>query len=154
LASVSNFMANEWDRSHAQKRGGGDMTLPLDFESGEARYSLEPSHEITPEALFERQWALALLDRVLTRLRGEYARKGQAARFERLRPFLTGGQERGAYEQLAQGLGMTEGAAKTAVHRLRRSYGELVRDEIAAIVADPADLESEISFLLAALSGA
>ncbi len=151
LASTTNFLMNEWDRTSAQKRGGGAPALSLDFEVGEARYCREPSHGLTPEALFERQWALALLDRVLARLREEYSRKKQESHFDRLRPFLTGEQERGQYQQLAFELNATEGAARTAVHRLRRRYGELVREEISATVADPKEVDGEIGFLLAAL---
>jgi RNA polymerase sigma-70 factor (ECF subfamily) len=94
---------------------------------------------------------LALLDRVFARLREEYHRKGQESHFDRMRPFLTGDQERGRYQQLAVELNATEGAARTAVHRLRRRFGELVRDEISATVADPAEVEGEIAFLLTAL---
>jgi len=151
LASVSNFLANEWDRSNALKRGAGAPLLALDFHSGEARFSREPWHGLSPDALFERQWALTLLDRVLARLGDEYAGKGQAPHFERMRALLTESHERGSYGQVAADLHMTEGAARTAVHRLRRQYGELLREEIAALVAGPDEVEGEIRFLLAAL---
>ncbi len=124
---------------------------PLDFEAGEARYSREPTDGLTPEALFERHWALALLDRVLAHLREEYDRKGRGTHFERMRPFLTGDQERGSYEQLASAMNTTERAARIGVHRFRRRYGQLVREEIAATVAGPAEVEGEIRFLLDAL---
>ncbi len=151
LASVANFITNEWDRSQAQKRGGGEATLSLDFEAGEARYHHEPYYELTPEALFEKQWALTVLDGVLAQLRQDYARKGQAAHFDRLRIFLTGDQDRGEYHRLAAELNLNEPAVRTAVHRLRRRYAELIRDTIAATVADPSEVEGEIRFLLAAL---
>lgn len=151
LASVSNFLANEWDRSHAQKRGGGDATLSLDFETGEARYCHKLCNELTPEVLFEKQWALTVLDGVLAELRRDYARKGQVAQFDRLRFFLTGDQRRGDYHQLVTELDMSEPAVRTAVHRLRRRYAELIRDTIAATVADSEEVEGEIRFLLAAL---
>jgi RNA polymerase sigma-70 factor (ECF subfamily) len=151
LASVTNFLANEWDRSQAQKRGCGLATLSLDFAAGEARYHHEPCHELTPEALFERGWAIAVLDRVLERLRAEHSHKGQAAQFDRLQVFLTGDQDRGSYDEVARSLNVSEGAVRTAVHRLRRRYGELVREEIEGIVGDPGEVEGELRFLLAAL---
>jgi RNA polymerase sigma factor (sigma-70 family) len=151
LASLTNFLSNEWDRSQAQKRGGGMPILPLDFEAGEVRYHHEPCHELTPEALFERGWAIAVLDRVLERLRAEHSHKGQAAQFDRLQVFLTGDQDHGSYDEVARSLNVSEGAVRTAVHRLRRRYGELVREEIEGIVGDPGEVEGEIRFLLAAL---
>jgi DNA-directed RNA polymerase specialized sigma24 family protein len=154
LASVTNFLANEWDRSQAQKRGGGCPALSLDFQAGETRYHIEPCHELTPEALFERQWALAVLDLVLARLREEFSRKGQAAQFDRLQVFLTGDQDHGSYDRAARDLNLSDGAARTAVHRLRRQYAELVREEIQLIVGDPDEVEGEIRFLLAALGQA
>jgi RNA polymerase sigma-70 factor (ECF subfamily) len=151
LASLSNFLANEWDRSQAQKRGGGAPTLSFDFENGEEQYHREPSHELTPEAVFERQWAMALLDHVLGRQQEEYARRGQAAQFELLKVFLTGDQDRGSTQEMATQLDMSDAAVRTAVHRLRRRYGELLREEIAATVADANEVDAEIRFLLAAL---
>ena len=151
LASVTNFLANEWERSQAQKRGGGEAALSLSFEAGEARYRHEPHHDLTPEALFEKQWALAVLDGVLAALRQEHVRKGQAAQFDRLRVFLTGDQDRGEYHQLAAELNLSEPAARTAVHRLRRRYAELIRDTVTDTVADPEQVEGEIRFLLAGL---
>ena len=151
LASVTHFLANEWDRSQAQKRGGDCVTLSFDFEAGEERYHREPYHQLTPEALFERQWAMALLDRVLGRQREEHARRGQAAQFDLLKAFLTGDQDRGSTREVTAQLDMSDAAVRTAVHRLRRRYAELVREEIAATVADPEEVDGEIRFLLAAL---
>jgi DNA-directed RNA polymerase specialized sigma24 family protein len=151
LASVTNFLANEWDRSQAQKRGGGCAIFSFDFDIGEEQYHREPYHELTPEALFERQWALALLERVLARHREEYNRRGQAAQFDLLKVFLTGDPERGLHRQLAATLNMSDAAVRTAVHRLRHRYAELLREEIAATVADPDEVDAEIRFLLAAL---
>ena len=151
LASVTHFLSNEWDRSTAQKRGGTCPTFSLDFEASEERYHREPFHEITPETLFERQWALAALDHVLARLREEYARKGQSAQFDLLRVFLTGDQDRGSYDEVARTLALSAAAVKTAVHRLRRRYAELIREEVAATVAGPDEVDDEIRFLLAAL---
>jgi DNA-directed RNA polymerase specialized sigma24 family protein len=152
LVSVTHFLANEWDRSQAQKRGGNSITLSFDFESGEETYHHEPSHDLTPEALFARQWAMSLLDHVLGRQREECARRGQAAQFDLLKVFLTGDQDRGLYHASAGQLGMSDAAVRTAVHRLRQRYAELLREEIAATVIDPAQVEEEIRFLLAALA--
>jgi len=154
LASVSNFLANQWDRATALKRGAGVPALSLDFPAGEERFNHEPCDGVTPESLFERQWALTLLGRVLDRLREEHDRKGQGAPFARMKGFLTGDEERGSYESLALDLKMSEGAVRTAVHRLRRRYAELVREEITALVSDPGEVEGEIRYLLDALGRA
>jgi DNA-directed RNA polymerase specialized sigma24 family protein len=154
LASVTHFLANEWDRSQTRKRGGDYTTLSFDFESGEERYHREPYHELTPEALFARQWAMALLARVLGGLGEEYARRGRSAQFELLKAFLTGDQDRGEYRQVAEELGMSDAAVRTAVHRLRHRYGELLRQEIAATVVEAEEVDDEIRFLLTALERA
>lgn len=152
LASLTSFLSDEWDRSQAQKRGGDITTLSLDFGAGEARYHHELCHDITPEALFERRWTITVLDRrVLARLREEYSHKGQAAQFDRLQVFLTGDQDPGSYDEVARSLKLSDGAVRTAVHRLRRRCGELVREKIEGIVGDPGEVEGEIRFLLAAL---
>lgn len=154
LASANNFLANEWDRSHALKRGGDGSTLCFDFETGEESIYREPYHELTPELLFERQWAMALLDRVLTRQREEFDRRGRALQFDLLKVFLTDDPDRGLHPRLAADLDMSAAAVRTAVHRLRRRYTELVREEIAATVLDPTEVDDEIRFLLAALERA
>jgi RNA polymerase sigma-70 factor (ECF subfamily) len=154
LASVTHFLANEWDRSQTRKRGGDYTTLSFDFEYGEETYHREPHHELTPEALFARQWATALLARVLGGLGDEYERKGRGAQFQMLKAFLTGDQDRGAYHQVAEELGMSDASVRTAVHRLRHRYGELLRQEIAATVVDAEEVDDEIRFLLAALEQA
>jgi RNA polymerase sigma-70 factor (ECF subfamily) len=155
LVSVTHFLSNEWDRSQARKRGGGAVALSFDFECGEEKYTREPCHHVTPEVLFARRWTAALLDRVLGCQREEYARRGQAAQFDLLRVFLSGdpdgGTRQGTYQELAGKLQMSDGAVRTAVHRLRRRYAELLREEIAATVADPREVDDEIRFLLAAL---
>ena len=154
LGSVTHFLANEWDRSQAAKRGGDYTTLSFDFEFGEENYHREPHHELTPEVLFARQWATTLLDRVLGELSDEFARRGRTAQFEQLKPFLTGDQDRGEYRQVAEELDMSDAAVRTAVHRLRHRYGELLRQEIAATVVDAGEVDDEIRFLLAALGRA
>jgi DNA-directed RNA polymerase specialized sigma24 family protein len=153
LASVTHFLTNEWDRSQAQKRGGGCAILSFDFVVAEENYGREPANELTPEALFERKWAFALLQRVLARHRDEYVRRGQAAHFDALKIFITGDQDRRSYREAAAALDMSDAAMRTAVHRLRRRYAELVREEIARTVADPEEVDAEIRFLLSALEG-
>lgn len=151
LASLKHFLANERDRVRAQKRGGGSSLIPLDITTAEGRYSLEPSHEMTPEKIFDRRWALTLLDQVLARLREEFASAGKTDHFDRLKIFLTG--EAGIhYRQIAAEMKMKEGAFKVAIHRLRRRYRDLLREEIAQTVADPDDIEAEIRHLFAAIS--
>jgi RNA polymerase sigma factor (sigma-70 family) len=151
LTAMKHFLANEWNKAHTQKRGGRRLVLSLDFDSGDSRYGLEPAHELTPERLYERKWALTLLDRVLGRLREEYQARGKAAHFERLRPFISGSRTEAAYADAAQELGVSAGAAKVAAHRLRKRYRDLLRDELAQTVADPADIDDEIAWLFQAL---
>ena len=128
--------------------------LSLDFASGDSRYGLEPSHDLTPERLYERKWAMTLLDRVLDRLREEYLASGKATHFELLRPFLGGNRADAAYADVASDLGMSAGAAKVAAHRLRKRYRDLLRNELAQTVADPADIDDEIAWLFQALGSA
>jgi RNA polymerase sigma factor (sigma-70 family) len=150
LASLKHFLANEYDRNQAQKRGGGQKIVPLDALDAETRYGLEPSHELTPEKLFERGWALAVLQQVLDRLQSEFAADGKARLFEALKCFLTGG-EKETYAALGAELGMTEGALKVAVHRMRKRYKQLMREEIAHTVTSPEEIEEEILYLLRCL---
>jgi RNA polymerase sigma factor (sigma-70 family) len=152
LTALKNFLANEWNKMHAQKRGGTRPALSLDFDVGDSRYSLEPGHELTPERLYERKWALTLLDRVLDRLREEYSAGGKMELFECLRPFIGGTPADVAYADVVKELGLSAGAAKVAAHRLRRRYRDLLRDELAQTVADPADIDDEINWLFQALS--
>jgi RNA polymerase sigma-70 factor (ECF subfamily) len=149
LASLKHYMANERDRAQAQKRGGGQVTLSLDFETAEGRYGLEAVDDQTPEKTYERRWVLALLDQALERLRTELAEQGKADLFERLKPYLTSAEPRTPYRQLADETGTTEGALKVAVHRLRRRYGDLLREEIAETVANRDEVEDEIQYLFA-----
>jgi RNA polymerase sigma factor (sigma-70 family) len=151
LTSLKHFLANEWDRTHAQKRGGREVVISLDALKAESRYQLEPAHDLTPEKLFERQWALAVLDQVLVRLQAEFAAEGKQTVFDQLKPFLAAGRQAGGHAEAAARLGMTEGAVKTAVHRLRRRYRQLLREEIAQTVADPEEIDEEIRYLLACL---
>lgn len=150
LTALKNFLANEWERRRAQKRGGGKAILALDFDAGESRFHNEPAHNDTPERLFDRQWALAVLDSCLTRLRGEFATQRKEQEFAQLKNFLTG-EAAASYAVVAQELGMTEGAVKVAVHRLRRRYRELLRAEVAQTLAEPAEVNDEIRCLFEAL---
>ena len=151
LSSLKFFVADEDDRRRARKRGGG-MVVPLEFSSGERRYQLEPAHDETPERIYERRWALSVLDRVVEKLRNEFVQHGRPDHFERLKVFLLG-QSDAPYGALAQELNTSEGALKVAIHRLRKRYRELFRQEIADTVADPAAVESELRHLAAALTG-
>lgn len=151
LAACKHFLANERDRSRAQKRGGGREHLSLDFPSAEQRYLLEPAHELTAEKLFDRRWALTLLDQVLGRLRDEFARADKLALFDRLKSFLTGDRDPERYSQVGAELGLSEGAVKVAVHRLRKRYRELLQEEIGRTVDDARAIDEEIRALFAAL---
>ena len=150
LASLKNFLANDWDRSHARKRGGGQTIVSLEQGMGESRYQLEPSHDLTPERHFERQWAVTLLDQVLAALRDEYHAEGKGDLFEELKTVLTG--QPGAYGDMAARLRRSEGAIKVAVHRLRHRYRELIRARIAETVGE-GDVEDELRHLVAVLGG-
>jgi RNA polymerase sigma factor (sigma-70 family) len=150
IAAFRHHASKERERERAQKRGGGRAPLSLDFADGEARYLREPVEERTPESLYERRWALSLLDGTLARLREEHRGGGREAWFEALRPHLVGdGGE--PHAALGERLGMSEGAVKVAVHRLRRRYREVLREAIAATVADPAEVDDEIRHLLGVL---
>ena len=150
LTSLKFFVADEEDRHRAHKRGGG-MVVPLEFSSGEERYQREPAHDETPERIFERRWALSLLDRVVEKLRQEFVQHGRPEHFERLKVFLLG-QSDAPYAALAQEMNTCEGALKVAIHRLRKRYRELFRQEIADTVADPVEVESELRYLASVLT--
>ena len=159
LAAVKHFLANEWDKDQAQKRGGEHRFVSLDaksfdWDSGESRFQMEPSHELSPERMFEREWAIALLGGVLCRLRDEHAESGKLAQFEALQSLLSIDRDVANYADAAERLNMTESTARVAAHRLRKRYRELLRDEIAQTVAEPEEIEDEIRYLFTALSSA
>ena len=152
LTALQNFLANERDKARAEKRGGGKAVLSLDFDSGESRYQIEPSHELTPEKLFERRWVLTLLDQVLESLRRELADEGKEPHFEQLKGGIVGEMTSEGYEQAAAALGITAAAAKQAAYRLRKRYRELFRLEVARTVAEDAEIDDEIGRLLGILN--
>jgi DNA-directed RNA polymerase specialized sigma24 family protein len=150
LTAFSHFLANEWDHERAQIRGGRKRRLSLDVQSGESRFVVEPSHITTAERIFDREWAVTLLDRALARLRDEYHDAGKGELFEALKPTLAG--ERGSpYAEIGERLGIREGAVKVAAHRLRARGRELVREEIAQTVASPEEIDDELRLLFSAL---
>ncbi|MBS0263754.1 MAG: sigma-70 family RNA polymerase sigma factor [Planctomycetes bacterium] len=150
-AVCAHFLANRRDWDQAQKRGGGRTVVPIDSVDAEGRYARELADELTPERIYDRTWALTLLGRVLDRLGQEYDDAGKVATFQALRDLLSGDPEVHSYAAVAARLGTSEGAARVAAHRLRSRYGDLLRQEIAATLAEPADIDDEIRSLFAAL---
>jgi RNA polymerase sigma factor (sigma-70 family) len=152
LAVCSNHLADCRDRDRAAKRGGGAAPVPIDRVDAEGRYSAESVNDRTPERLFDRRWATGLLENAVARLEAESTAAGKAALVSHLLPTLTGGRGDIPLAAIAAELGMTEGAVKMAASRLRKRYGEILREEIARTVADPADVEDEVRALFAALA--
>lgn len=144
LASIRHFVAHERGRQQAAKRGGGVRTVSLD--DGEARFDLEAT-ALNPEQLFERRWGLIVMERAMARLKTQSESAGRAQLFAVLKPYLTGGSE-ASYHDVAETLSMQVGAVKVAVHRLRQSYGRLLRQEIAETVADASHVDDELRYLL------
>jgi len=153
LGALRHYLANERERERAEKRGGGAELLSLDFHEAEERYAREPADTTTPETLFTRKWALALLGSVLARLQEEQEEKGREAVFEALKPFLAGVDASERLADAARRLGMSENAARVAVHRLRARYRELLIAQVAETVDRPQDVEDELVQLFAALAG-
>jgi RNA polymerase sigma-70 factor (ECF subfamily) len=153
LASLKHFLANEWDKSQRQKRGGGAQHLSLDWQSADEKFKLEPPDITSPDRIYDREWALALLEHVITRLRDECAADGKAQLFEQAKGYLMVGEAAIPYADAAKSLGLDEGAVRVAVHRLRKRYRELLRDEIAQTLDDPAQAAEELRSLQAALAG-
>ena len=149
LASLKHFLANEWDRTQTQKRGGGGTLVPLDWQIAENRYALESIDKATPEALYERRWALTLMEQVMKRLRQEYAQNEKSGLFDELKGFLSGEDTSLTYVELAAQLCVSQSAVKMAVLRLRQRYGQLLRQEIAQTVSTPEEIEEEIRHLIA-----
>ena len=152
ITSIKNFLSDEWSRSRAQKRGGAWQFVSFELTDAENQYRTE-SPQVAPENLFDRRWALVLLERVLKRLETEFAAAGKKERFEHLKPFLSGESQEESYAAVASRLGMTAGALKVAVVRLRQRYRELLRLEVAQTVATEQDVDAEIHHLMAVLRG-
>jgi RNA polymerase sigma-70 factor (ECF subfamily) len=150
LRALDHFLVNEWRRDQTVKRGGGTSTVSLDGVEADARYRLEPTDLATPESLYDHRWATTLLDTVRERLRSEYAQQGKDTLFTDLEPSLTGGTDLLPYAELMTRLDLKASALKMAVHRLRKRYGELLREEIAQTVATPDEIEDEIRELITA----
>ena len=145
LSAMRNFLSHEWHKSRAQKRGGGVYTLSMDTDDAERRYKREPVDALTPEEVYERRWAVTVMQCAMARLREE---SDDTAQFEKLQRFLTSADSAQPYEEVATDLGMSEGAVKTAVHRLRQRYGRCLRAEISETVGDDSEVDAEVRHLL------
>jgi len=152
LAALKHFLANERDRIRAKKRGGGRKTLSLDFDNAEGKYALEPIDRLSPDKVFERSWAMTVLQQVMAQLQAEMASTGKGKPFEHMKGYLTGDIACISYSEMAAKLDMTEGAVKVAVHRLRKRYRQLLREEIAQTVSSEEQIQQEIRDLLTALA--
>jgi RNA polymerase sigma-70 factor (ECF subfamily) len=150
LAAVKHFLANERDRAHALKRGGGHVPISIDLLEAESWYKPAAVETTTPESLFERRWALSVLDHVMARLRAEYSALGKADLFERLEGLLTKDAD-ARCEALAIEMGVSAGALRMSLHRLRRRYRHIIREEIAETVSTPTEIDEEIRFLMSVL---
>ena len=153
LTAFKNFAADEHDKASAKKRGGGAIFEPLDVKAGEGRYVHEPVDTRDPEKLYERRWALTLLDSAWARLEKEFVDAGKAELFKRLQPFDGADEEAPSYAQVAPELGLSESGLRTAVFRMRRRYREIIRDEVAQTVNHPAEVDEELRHLLRIISG-
>ena len=152
LASLRHHLCDHWDKAHAQKRGGHARIIPLDGLEAEKRYAAEPGAPLDPERIFERRWALTLLDRVLSRLENEFVNSGKKERFDQLHGSLLGDPQSETYAQIGERLGMSEGAVKVAVMRLRQRYRDLFRLEIAETVGCEHEVEEEMRHVFTVLS--
>ena len=151
LGAFKHYLSHDWARARAQKRGGGRKFIPLDPQNAETRYGLEPSHNLTADRLFDKQWALRVLELAMEELRHRCLRAGKERQFERFKPFLSGG--RGSeYREAGTELALSEGAVRVLVHRLRRRYRELLREQIQRTVESPEQVDEEIRHLFAAIS--
>jgi len=152
LASLKHFIFNQHAKSHAVRRGGRVQFIPLDQSTAESQFRIEPVDRNSPDKAFARQWALALLDEVMDALKAHYQAAGEARLFEALQPCLATGRDRLSYAELGAGIGLSEGAVKVAVHRMRKRYRELLRQKVAETVSDPEAAEAELRELFQALS--
>jgi len=150
LASLKHFLINEWKKSRRQKRGGGEKILSLDWQTADTKFQVAATNEPSPDKAFDREWALALLAKVIERLCAQCAADGKARLFDQLKIFLTAGKGALSHADAAKKLGMDEAAVRVAVHRLRKHYRVLLRDEIAQTLADAADVDEEMRALFGA----
>jgi RNA polymerase sigma-70 factor (ECF subfamily) len=153
LTALKHFLSDERDKARAQKRGGGQTLVSLDDSTGQQRYCLEPVDEMDAEKLFERRWALTLLEQARARLKEEYLESGKSSLYERLKVFEGGDKNGPPYTQVAAEVGLTENGVKSAVFRLRQRYRELVREEVAHTVDSPEEVDGEIRYLISVISG-
>jgi len=153
LASLKHFLANEWDKSRRLKRGGHVTHLSLDWQTADTQFQVAGTTELSPDRAFDREWAVALLAKVLESLSAECAAEGRTTQFETLKIFLTAGKGAMPHAAAAQRLGMDEGSVRTAVSRLRKRYRQLLRDEILQTLSDPAQVEEEMRSLFSAFAG-
>jgi DNA-directed RNA polymerase specialized sigma24 family protein len=151
LAALNHFLANEWRRGQAAKRGGAHPHLSLDTAGAEQIYARETSRELTAEEIYDRNWALRFLENARARLRAEYAAEGKGDTFDLWERFLPGRESPLSYARASAQAGVPEGTFKSDVHRLRRRYGELLREELARTVASPGDVDDELRHLIAVL---
>jgi RNA polymerase sigma-70 factor (ECF subfamily) len=153
LGVMNHFLAHEWAKAHAQKRGGGQPLISWEEAGAEERYGQEPVDGRSPETLFDRRWALTVLDQAAVRLRGEFESSGKGPLYAALKEFVSADQVTVSYEEAGHRLGLSESAVKSAIHRLRQQYLELIRAEIARTVTRPAEVDEEIRYLLAVIRG-
>ena len=152
LTALKNFLANQWQKAHAQKRGGDRKILSLDFPAGETQFAAVSASTATADQLFEKEWAISLLDHVVSALRDEYIRKGKQPIFETLKGTISANEQAIPYAQAAHELGISENATQVAVHRLRKRYRELLRREIGQTVCESGEVDDEIRSLISAFS--
>lgn len=152
LAALKHFLANEWDKTQRKKRGGHLQHLSLDWQNADTQFQVATATDLNPDKTFDREWAVALLARVLERLRAECKAEGKEGQFLRLKSTLTGGKGSICYGEVARTLNLNEGAVRVAVHRLRKRYRQLLTEEIAQTVADPAQADEEMRALFAAFA--
>jgi RNA polymerase sigma-70 factor (ECF subfamily) len=152
LVALKRHLANEWDRQHAQKRGGFAPVVQIDQDLAESRFASEPAHHLSPDLLFDRQWAMTLIERAMTQLRQEYAASGRTQLFEHLHHCLARDESALPYAEIGARLNLSEAAVKMAVHRLRRRYREILQHEIAQTVSTPEEIEEEIRHLFSAFA--
>lgn len=151
LTCLKNFLSNQRERAQAQRRGGGQTLVSLDVQEGETRFFMEPADHFTPDALYDKNWALTVVDRTIKNLQQEYAAKGVMQDFEQLKGFLPGGEGGLSRAELVAKRGVSAGAIDVAVHRLRKRFGVLLREEIAHTVSSEAEVDEEIKFLISVI---